>query len=226
MTSIFLVDSSTDDAQARVDRSRLESVLRESGYAVVPLDAHPALASVESSQRRARVAAVVEESDAAELARLTDAVANEPKDDLDERFWGPSPDSTTVTHAVFADLSDQFAQRREVVANSVSRDEAAELLGVSAQSITARLTSKKMVGIKLGREWRLPTWQFDPDDPTGVLPDLQALQAVFPGGAVSLSRWMLMSRAEFEGRSGREQLMRHRGAAVVELARALTATGW
>jgi hypothetical protein len=37
-------------------------------------------------------------------------------------------------------------------------------------------------------EWRLPLWQFDADDPSGFLPDLHALQAVFPGGVVSLSQ--------------------------------------
>ena len=26
-----------------------------------------------------------------------------------------------------------------------------------------KLAARKLVGIKVGREWRLPTWQFDPD---------------------------------------------------------------
>ncbi|MCP9273998.1 helix-turn-helix domain-containing protein [Mycolicibacterium arenosum] len=215
MTAIFLVDSATDHKQATADRGRLEGVLRESGYSLVPLDA----------QLRARVTALVDGADGAQLERLTAAATSE-KDDLDERFWGPSPDSTTATRAVFEDLSDQFAQRRQVAADAISRDEAAELLGVSAQSITARLTSGKLVGIKVGREWRLPAWQFDPDDATGVLPDLDALQDVFPGGAVSLSRWMSQSRPEFDGRTAREQMVRYGSAAVLDFARTLTATGW
>ena len=216
MTAIFLVDSPTDNQQATVDRGRLESVLRDEGYELVPLDA----------KLRARVTALVDEADAAEIERLTAAATADDEDDLDRRFWGTSPDSATVTRAVFEDLSDQFAQRRQLAANAISRDEAAELLGVSAQSITSRLTSAKMVGIKVGREWRLPTWQFDPDDPTGVLPDLDALQHVFPGGAVSLSRWIVLSRPEFDGRSAREEMVRHGSAAVLDFARSLTATGW
>jgi hypothetical protein len=127
---------------------------------------------------------------------------------------------------VFADLSDQFAQRRQLAAKSVSRDEAAELLGVAAQSITGKLAAHKLVGIKVGREWRLPAWQFDPDNPSGVLPDLDMIQAVFPGGVVSLSKWVLRKQPEFGGRTPREELALHDSAPVIALARGLTAAGW
>ena len=159
-------------------------------------------------------------------SRLEAAATAESPDDLDEHFWGPAPDSVTAVKAVFADLSDQFAQRRQLAANGISRDDAAELLGITAQSVTAKLASRKLVGIKVGREWRLPTWQFDPDVPTGVLPDLDALQAAFPGGPVSLSRWVLTTQPEFDGRSAREEMILHGTTPVVELARVLTATGW
>jgi hypothetical protein len=133
---------------------------------------------------------------------LEAAATAESPDDLDGRFWGAGPDSVTAVKAVFADLSDQFAQRQQLAANGISRDDATELLGITAQSVTAKLASRKLVGIKVGREWRLPTWQFDPDVPTGVLPDLDTLHAVFPGGPVSLSRWMLRTQPEFDGRKG------------------------
>jgi hypothetical protein len=121
-------------------------------------------------------------ADDSEVARLEGAATAESPDDLDDRFWGRGPDSVTAVKAVFADLSDQFAQRQQLVANGISRDDAAELLSITAQSVTAKLASRKLVGIKVSREWRLPTWQFDRDVPTGVLPDLETLQAVFPGG--------------------------------------------
>jgi excisionase family DNA binding protein len=221
MSAILLLDS-TDDAQTGEDRGRLETVLREKGYTVVALDP----GADGGSTLRSRVTALVEEANRAETERLTDAVSDSPADDLQERFWGPAPDATTVVRAVFDDLADQFAQRRAVAADGISRDEAAELLGVTPQSITARLASGKLVGIKIGREWRLPAWQFDPDDPSGVLPDLDVLQDVFPGGPVSLTRWMLAVRPEFDGRSAREAWAGGGGAAVIEFARSLTATGW
>jgi hypothetical protein len=208
---------------ATPERDKLEDALRESGYAIVAIDP-TAAAPADTTELRDAVAAVVNEADQSEVARLEAAAAAESPDDLDERFWGAAPDSVTAVTAVLADLSDQFAQRQQLAADGISRDATAELLGITAQSVTAKLAARKLVGIKLGREWRLPTWQFDPDVPTGVLPDLDTLQAVFPGGPVSLSQWMLRAQPEFDGRSAREEMIVHGSTPVIELAQVLTAT--
>lgn len=241
MSEFFVLEPVAVDEQGRrvpddlpvetPERDKLENALRESGYAIISIDADAAApvstrSPTETTQLRAAVAALVNEADDSEVARLEAAATAESPDDLDERFWGPGPDSVTAVKAVFADLSDQFAQRQQLAANGISRDDAAELLGITAQSVTAKLASRKLVGIKVGREWRLPAWQFDPDVPTGVLPDLDTLQAVFPGGPVSLSRWMLRTQPEFDGRSACEEMIVHGSAPVIELARVLTAAGW
>jgi signal recognition particle subunit SEC65 len=241
MTEIFVLEPVAVDEHGRrvpddlpmegPERDKLENALRESGYAIISINADAAppaspRGATDKKQLRAAVEALVNEADDSEVARLEAAATVESPDDLDERFWGPGPDSVTAVRAVFADLSDQFAQRQHLAANGISRDDAAELLGIAAQSVTAKLASRKLVGIKVGREWRLPTWQFDPDVPTGVLPDLNTLQAAFPGGPVSLSRWMLKAQPEFNGRNAREEMIVHGSAPVIELARALTATGW
>lgn len=241
MPEFFVLEPVAVDAQGRrvpddlpvetPERDKLENALRESGYAILSIDADAAAPvsprnATGATQLRGAVKALVNEADESELSRLEAAATAESPDDLDEHFWGPAPDSVTAVKAVFADLSDQFAQRRQLAANGISRDDAAELLGITAQSVTAKLASRKLVGIKVGREWRLPTWQFDPDVPTGVLPDLDALQAAFPGGPVSLSRWMLTTQPEFDGRNAREEMILHGASPVIELARVLTATGW
>jgi hypothetical protein len=210
---------------ATPERDKLEDALRESGYAIVAID--PTAASpADTTDLRDAIAAVVDEADQSEVARLEAAAATESPDDLDELFWGPAPDSVTAVTAVLADLSDQFAQRHQLAADGISRDATAELLGITAQSVTAKLAARKLVGIKLGREWRLPTWQFDSDVATGVLPDLDTLQAVFPGGPVTLSQWMLRAQPEFDGRSAREEMIVHGSTPVIELAQVLTATAW
>ena len=214
-----------DLPMATPERDKLEDALRESGYAIVAIDP-TAAAPADTTELRDAVAAVVNEADQSEVARLEAAAAAESPDDLDERFWGAAPDSVTAVTAVLADLSDQFAQRHQLAADGISRDATAELLGITAQSVTAKLAARKLVGIKLGREWRLPAWQFDPDVPTGVLPDLDTLQAVFPGGPVSLSQWMLRAQPEFGGRSAREEMIVHGSTPVIELAQVLTATAW
>lgn len=229
MTEIFVLEPlAVDEHGHRVpdnlpleapERDKLENALRESGYAIISFDP-------DAVPSRAAVAALVSEADESEVARLEAAATADSSDDLDERFWGHAPDPVAAARAVFADLSDQFARRHQFAADGLSRDEAAELLGIAAQSVTAKLASRKLVGIKVGREWRLPTWQFDPDAPAGVLPDLDRLQAVFPGGPVSLSRWMLKAQPEFNGRNAREEMLVRGSSSVIELARVLAATGW
>ena len=132
----------------------------------------------------------------------------------------------SAVEAVVADLGDQFGQRRQLVAESISRTQAAQLLGIAPQSITAKLESHTLIGIRQGREWRLPRWQFDPDNISGVLPDLDVLQELFPGGPVSLARWMTRPTPDFDGLTPREQMIKHGSHSVISLAQALTATGW
>jgi Protein of unknown function (DUF2384) len=242
MTELFVLDTSATDEQdsplpadlplAAPARTELERALRTAGFTVVSLTtvlekpSPPHGDEVGKRRLRAAVTRVVNDADDAELERLHAAAVGVPEHGLDENLWGTAPDSVEVSHAVFSDLTDQFAQRRQLAAHSISRDETAELLGVAAQSITSRLTAGKLVGIKVGREWRLPSWQFAPDIPAGVLPDLDTLQEVFPGGPVSLSTWMMRAQPEFDGRTPLQEMTVHGSASVIKLARALTASGW
>jgi hypothetical protein len=214
-------------------REQLEQALQNAGLAIIAVESleeaqKPSPADPRSDDKarlRAELEALVNEADESELARLEAAATASPDDGLDERFWGPAPDSVTAAEAVVADLTDQFAQRRDLAANSISRGAAAKLLSISAQSVTDKLEAQKLVGIKVGREWRLPRWQFDPDNVTGALPDLDVLQAAFPGGPVSLSRWIMRPNPEFDGRTPREEAVAHGSASVIKVARALTAAG-
>ena len=151
-------------------REQLEHALQNAGLAIVAVErveeAHlPSPGATRSdgkSRLRAELEALVNEAD--ESDSHLEAAATASRDvGLDERFWGPAPDSVTAAEAVVADLVDQFAQRRDLAANSFGRQEAAKLLSISPQSVTDKLESRKLVGIKVGREWRLPRWQFDPD---------------------------------------------------------------
>ncbi len=154
MTEFFLLEPvAVDEQVSRLpddlpvqapERDKLENALRESGYAIVSIEA-VATAPVspneltDATRLRAAVAAVVNEADDSEDARLEAAATAESADDLDERFWGPGPDSATAVKAVLADLSEQFVQRRQLAENGISRDDTAALLGITAQSVTAKL---------------------------------------------------------------------------------------
>jgi hypothetical protein len=73
--------------------------------AIVEFDADAAASArgpTDTTQLRGAVEALVNEADDSEVARLAAAAAAESPDDLDERFWGPGPDSVTAVKAVFA----------------------------------------------------------------------------------------------------------------------------
>lgn len=239
MTELFVIErAAADEASDRVpedlpvegaERGPLERALRNAGLTIASVPVEVLItpdADDDRDKLRATVSAVVDAAADSELDRLRAAVNADPDDGLDVALWGPAPDSVAVSKAAFADLQDQFAARRQLAAESISRDEAAQLLDVTPQSITSKLAAGKLVGLKAGREWRLPMWQFNSDNPSGVLPDLDLLQSAFPGGLVSLSTWMQGEQPEFGGLSPREVMARRGSAPVIALAQVLTAAAW
>lgn len=126
-------------------------------------------------------------------------VVDDSSDTLDADLWGPSPTSVERSETALANLRRQYEARRQVVETSLTRAEAAELLDVSEQSVLDRLESGDLIGLRKGREWRLPAWQFNADAERGFLTGLARLREVFPGGAVSMTEWATSSNAELDG---------------------------
>jgi signal recognition particle subunit SEC65 len=103
MTAIFVLEPVAVDELGRwlpddlpintPARDTLERVLRESGYAIVSIDAgtaSPIDPDADRSRLRAAVEAVVNEADDSEVQRLQAAAAAVEADELDERFWAPA----------------------------------------------------------------------------------------------------------------------------------------
>ncbi|MDI9913766.1 antitoxin Xre/MbcA/ParS toxin-binding domain-containing protein [Rhodococcus sp. IEGM 1379] len=147
-------------------------------------------------------------------------------DDLDEESWGTVPTRAEVFEAVVGNLANQYAARQALAATSLTCKQAAHQLGIRKQAITAKIDEGKLIGLKQGREWRLPAWQFVPDSASEIVPRLDALQAAFPGGPVSLSAWMNKPSNEFDGRTPLQELLAHGPGGVVVHAQRLTAAGW
>lgn len=183
------------------------SASETTGFAVVLKDV---LASVPDSAREGFV--------------LT--VAGEPSDRLDTALWGPGPSPAERREAALANLRRQYASRRSVVEASLTRAEAAELLDISEQAVLDRLEAGDLIGLRKGREWRLPAWQFSPDAERGFVPGLARLCAVFPGGAVSLTEWVTAPNVELEGATPADELAAGHVEAVVHAAATGSAAGW
>jgi hypothetical protein len=163
--------------------------------------------------------------------QLIDAVAPDEKRasadaSTDELLWGPQPSDAEVSAAELAQLRTQFERRRELAAHSITREAAAELLNISMQAVTGYLQNGALTGLKDGKQWLLPSWQFDADCERGFVPGIAAVATAFPGGAVSLSRWVTRPNPDFDDRTPRELMAAGHVDEVVDAAAALTAAGW
>ena len=176
---------------------------------------HPARA-----ERIARIAADLEE-----LAN--DGLIGDDEQAIDlPAVWGRAPSRTTRELAESENLRKAFLTRQSVLQASVSRGQAAALLGLSEQAVTKHLDQGRIVGIKDKGRWAIPAWQLDADTRDGYLDGIDRLARVFPGGPVALTRWVTKPAADFDGRTPRDMLARNLVDEVVRAAQALTAKGW
>ncbi|WP_082920711.1 helix-turn-helix domain-containing protein [Rhodococcus sp. YH3-3] len=145
-----------------------------------------------------------------------------PSDTGVSSSWGPPISETEAASLERKNLHLQVAQRREQLTTSYTRAEAADMLGVSPQTVSEMVAKHRLIGIKDGREWRFPAWQFTPDSAEPVLPELDRLVREFPGGVVSLSRWMNRPNGNFEGRTPQQEML-HDSDHVFAVVNSLTA---
>lgn len=164
---------------------------------------------------------------ATELARQPRSVieamlqALRPRSDaasLDSEVWGRAPGSASVRAAATANLALGVSRRSSVLRNSVTRGEAARALGKSEQAVSAMLERGALLGLKEGREWRIPAWQLEPDRPSGVLPGLREVGDAYLDGVVSLAEWVDRPHPDLDGATPRQALARDRVPEVVAAA--------
>jgi hypothetical protein len=139
-----------------------------------------------------------------------------------DHAWGPEPSDAALEQAQRAGEQATQAALTAALDGALSREAAAERLGVTPQAVSERVRAGKLVGLRRGREWRFPAWQFGED---GTLPALGDLIGVYPGTPLALSTWAVTPSVEFNGRTPAQALARRGGPErVLELAHALSAS--
>ena len=147
-------------------------------------------------------------------------------DGLDPVFWGPAPSGHERKSVALEQMALEFAGREEVMERSLTVPEASGLLRVSEQAVRDRIDSEDLIGLREGRQWRLPAWQFSAEAERGFLPGIARLRHVFPGGLVSLSRWAEKPNPDLGESSPAQALAAGRVEPVIEAARVITAAAW
>ncbi len=157
-------------------------------------------------------------------AALSRTAAAGETDSLDEALWGRAPTDEELAHARHVTYPALQDAMREALSAALTREQAAQRLGVTPQAVSKRITSGALVALRRGRVNRLPAWQFYEDR---ELPALKQLIAAYPGGALSLTVWATSPSPDLDGATPAQVLARRGSVArVLEAAEALTPVAW
>jgi hypothetical protein len=183
--------------------------------------------SVQSTKRAAiaAIGALLDREDEITVQRVADALERQlaEPDTLDERLWGPAPDPGVALAAEVGSAELAERARERILVDAYTREQAARRLGITPAAVSKRIANRTLLAVTVGREWRLPAWQFTAD---GVLPQLDRLADAFPSGTVALSLWASRAHPDLDGRSPARALARGEFGAVLAAARAADAAGW
>jgi hypothetical protein len=137
----------------------------------------------------------------------------------------PAASPSEVAAAQRANLMRGFALRRQVLQETLSAPEVADLLGAaSRQTPYDRANAGTLIAIRDGGRLRFPLWQFDPQGPDGVLDGLAQTVAELPRQS-PLGRivWFITPKRQLQGRTPLELLRDGEVDPVLAEARAVHA---
>ncbi|WP_117423434.1 helix-turn-helix domain-containing protein [Mycobacterium marinum] len=183
-------------------------------------------ASASAAQLSSAVHAVLDAAPASVKAGFVETVAARDTDGLDESLWGSAPTAKEMSGAALQALQDDFVARRELLTMSLSTAEVAELLDISSQAVLDRITSGDLIGLKDGRQWRIPMWQLNAGAQRGFLPGIAQLRQAFPGGIVALSKWAATPNPELGDITPADALVDARIDDVIAVVAKSTAAAW
>lgn len=176
----------------------------------------------------ARIAAALTEGSPVALQSLRDLLdrtlaARHDGDGLAPDVWGVEPTRAEVMDARARAELFRAAALEQTVRNSLTRDEVAARLGITAQAVSKRTKADQLVVLRHGGRARYPVWQFADDDVIANVPDLIDEFS----SALSLSVWMTTPSADLDGLTPTEMLRQRDGQArVLELAQAASPAAW
>lgn len=163
------------------------------------------------------------------IAALADALErlrdNADGGDLYESAWGPEPGGGETAAARLSGEAAVGESLEQALRGALTRDEAAERLGITPQAVSKRRAARRLIALRRGREWRFPDWQFHEDS---LVPGLPYLIAAYPGTPLALTTWATTANADLDGHTPAEALLTARGVEWVlsDAVRPLTPAAW
>jgi len=90
----------------------------------------------------------------------------------------------------FTALARNFKWRQELLRDSLSASQVAEMLNTTRQTPHDRLKKNSLVAVQDNGVWKFPTWQFDPQGPDGVIAGLPDVLKALNVPAMSKISWL------------------------------------
>jgi hypothetical protein len=115
-------------------------------------------------------------------------------------------------------LMRSFRLRRELLANSLTATQVADLLGTSRQTPHDRVRSDTLIAVLDNGALRFPAWQFDSEGPDGVVPGLPEVLKALHISPLNKVSWLVHPNTYLEGLTPLEALRKGRVDLVKELA--------
>ncbi|MEP6798876.1 MAG: helix-turn-helix domain-containing protein [Lapillicoccus sp.] len=138
----------------------------------------------------------VDEHELAELLadrlRERPAVGSVDLTEAEATFWDrhaglPLAPAAAAASAAAALLGDELVSVADQAASSLTTEQVASLLRVDRTRVAHRIRHGELYAFRLGRQQRLPRWQFTGSKGRQVLPGLERVLAVLPEGLHPLS---------------------------------------
>ena len=148
------------------------------------------------------------------LEATPEAAARDPLAEVDEPL-----DTAAAAESLALAEMEAATTRAEILRDSISVGEAAELTGRSRQALERLRREGRLLALRVGAQWRYPRWQLDPDAPGGVVPALDEVLlhvALSPAGA---ALWLLTPQEQLGGATPIALLRRRRPQRVLLRAR-------
>lgn len=170
---------------------------------------------------------VAADSPAELIGAFDDALARAATVDeqpLDAALWGEAPSPAALADARRLAQRAQREALTGVLADALSRQEAATLLGISPQAVSKRHAAGALVALSRGRELHFPAWQFADG---AAVPGLADVIAAYPGSPLALSLWAQAPNPDLE-RVPPAQVLSRRGGVerVLEAIESISPAAW
>lgn len=149
------------------------------------------------------------------LETLAQAEGRDPLAGVDDPL---PPEEALAT--LYETAEESRSLREQLLGESISVGEAAELTGRSRQALERQRRNGGLLALRRRNQWRYPRWQFDPDAPRGVVPGLAEVLRYLGLSPAGTAFWLRQPRDELGGKAPIALLHRRQMEPVLDLARA------